>query len=694
MSFQELERDLERLQRERLPQIIEAIDSVAVGTSPAGSSLVDMLRYHFETGGKRLRGVLPLLVTELLGGEVERAIPFGAACEMLHNATLVHDDLQDGDTHRRGRVTVWKRYGEAQAINLGDAMFYYTLMLIRRIEGTPELRESLYERAMLDTLEVIDGQEREFALKSKLHPTLDDYFAMVDGKTSALIALSLSGGAMLAGAGERTVEPLRRAAHHLGILFQIQDDVLDLYGDKGRERVGEDVAEGKRSLLAVHALGALPEPERERLRTVLDLPREDTTVELIEEAKASFERAGSLDFALDEIERRREAAIGAAARTGHRNLVRLAEHLADLFLRPIASITVARTRRAPADEAFLIRMLPEVSRTFALSIEALPEPLRGSVRTAYLLCRVVDTIEDSAHLSPARRQALFDRFDAALDDEKAAGDVADAPEWEGRSEPDYALCRGARQVFRAFANLDPELRSFIRDPILEMSSGMREYSGRADRDGRVRIRDVADLDRYCYFVAGTVGQMLTSLFLWFDREVDSEVRAEVEARAIEFGQGLQLVNVLKDIIADHGRGVCYLPEDELGRRGVQAEVVLQPGSRDAVLEVVRLVSARARTHLDRAIEYTLTWPSTSEAVRYFCSVPLGLALATLHQVENGDDALQPGREPKVSRSRVLWLLEEARTAVRDDGRLRDLFGEIGRSPSRARPTPGPERRFA
>jgi len=341
MTPGDLEVRLARLRADYLEELSAAIEQVATDTSPSGSSLVGMLTYHFASGGKRLRGVLPLLVSELLGGDPARAVPFGAACEMLHNATLVHDDLQDEDTHRRGQPAVWTRFGAAQAINLGDAMFYYTLMLIRRIDGTAELRERLYERTMLDTLAVIDGQEREFFLKTMPSPSLEAYFQMVDGKTSALMALAVSGGAMLAGASTRTVEALREMAHHLGILFQVQDDVLDIYGDKGRERAGEDVAEGKRSLLVVHALRALPTPQRARLLEILDRPRDATTTALIAEVVEHFEVAGALPFALAEIERRRAAAVEAAERTEVPALAPLADALAELFLKPIADIRSA-----------------------------------------------------------------------------------------------------------------------------------------------------------------------------------------------------------------------------------------------------------------------------------------------------------------------------------------------------------------
>ncbi len=343
MKPAEIHRRLEEIRSRCLPEVLASIADVARRSSPPGSSLVRMSDYHFETGGKRLRGLLPLLVADLLETDPRAAVPFGAACEMLHNATLVHDDLQDGDTHRRGRATVWAKFGAAQAINLGDAMFYYTILLIQELPVPASVVQDLIGLTVSDTIQVVDGQEREFALKSNPTPTLADYVRMVEGKTSALMSLSLSGGALVAGADASTVDALRSVGRHLGVLFQIQDDVLDVYGDKGRQRTGEDIAEGKRSVLAVHAAEQLDPDRRRSLLAILDRPRDDTTDEDIREVRRLFDRVDSLSFALAEIERRRVRAEAAAASTRIASLVGLADYLAGLFVAPIEDlIEVAR----------------------------------------------------------------------------------------------------------------------------------------------------------------------------------------------------------------------------------------------------------------------------------------------------------------------------------------------------------------
>jgi farnesyl-diphosphate farnesyltransferase len=325
---------------------------------------------------------------------------------------------------------------------------------------------------------------------------------------------------------------------------------------------------------------------------------------------------------------------------------------------------------------FCAEMLPRVSRTFALSIEALPAGLRDPVRVSYLLCRVADTVEDAVGLPWPARAALFEAFDDCLLD-----DGADPTAFEhlaealGEGGPDEALCRGAGQVFRAFRALPAADREAVRPHVLDLSLGMRMYAARAVRLGRFRLRDLDDLERYCYYVAGTVGELLTPLFVGAVPGIRPEVHTALQARSASFGLGLQLVNIVKDAAEDLDRGVLFLPESLLAAAGAPAdERLLDPAFREAGLAAIRVVATRARAHLDRAREYTLLWPipEGSEVAR-FCAVPLLLALGTLTEVENGPDALVRGRNPKVSREAVARILEAAGRVIADPEALRDLI---------------------
>ena len=329
---------LDELRARHLPAIESMIVDVASEVCPADSPLLPMLRYHLASGGKRLRAIIPLAVAEALGEPPQRVVPLGAACEVLHNATLVHDDLQDGDTHRRGRETVWHRFGAARAVDLGDAMVFLALELIERLDGSATRRGATRRRLLAEMWRVIDGQEQDFALRNLARPSMEAYFRMVEGKTSGLFALPMAGAALACNARGELVDGFAEAARHLGALFQIQDDILDIWADKGREARGSDIREGKRSLLVVHCLRNAEREVADELRELLDRPRAETTADDVARATQLFLNVGSLDFAIDEIERRARAARDVAAFRGNAELVGLVDELCGRFLTPIEDV--------------------------------------------------------------------------------------------------------------------------------------------------------------------------------------------------------------------------------------------------------------------------------------------------------------------------------------------------------------------
>jgi farnesyl-diphosphate farnesyltransferase len=353
--------------------------------------------------------------------------------------------------------------------------------------------------------------------------------------------------------------------------------------------------------------------------------------------------------------------------------------------RSMPQIAVAGRSRVTSDRDFCVAVLPAVSRTFALSIEMLPDALRDAVRVAYLMCRVVDTIEDEPAIRPAKRTELFDAFDALMsrddvDPERFAALCSRSRLAE--QAPEGSLRRGAAALFREFRSLTRSQRDAIRPHVLEMSAGMRRTCARADAAGGVfRLDDVADLERYCYYVAGTVGELLTGLFEDAVPELPQANREGVRARAVSFGIGLQLVNIVKDVAGDFERGACYLPQELADRHGLPLARLLDPDAHEAGLSVVRAVCATAREHLQSAREYVALWPAEPSAtrddasfgVRLFCAVPLALALATLREVEEGHDTLRAGAKPKISRATVLSIVEDAGTSAGSDIELARMF---------------------
>ncbi len=257
--------------------------------------LAEMMRYHLATGGKRLRALLPPWICDELGGDAQDALDLGVGLELLHNATLVHDDLQDGDTVRRGQATVWRRWGSAQAINAGDALYFLgleRLLAIPRFASTATFASQALVR-------VIGGQVMEFQLQERVpggasEGLLAGWRQMAAGKTGALFAACFHAGAIAAGRGADEALDVAGYGERIGLLFQVQDDLLDLVGEKGRDRRGSDLAEGKLSFPVVWALEHAEQGPASRLRRIVEAPREATTDAMISEGLSLLESTGAL----------------------------------------------------------------------------------------------------------------------------------------------------------------------------------------------------------------------------------------------------------------------------------------------------------------------------------------------------------------------------------------------------------------
>lgn len=271
-----------------------------------GSPMREMLEYHFRSGGKRLRPLLvfgaALAYARKKGADTESmlraASPYALAVELVHNATLIHDDIQDGDQTRRGHETLWVKYSVAQAINCGDAWFFVPQLLIQEADYSAEKKLALLALLQRKTLAVIEGQSQEFFLKERFSKgeeiTVPQYLAMVEGKTSALFSMPMVGGALVAGASALEQKALEQSALHLGHAFQIQDDLLDLWGDKGRNLSGSDIAEGKLSYPLVLLLQKLPRgsADRKKVEEIVRSSRESTTADQIAWVISLMEREG------------------------------------------------------------------------------------------------------------------------------------------------------------------------------------------------------------------------------------------------------------------------------------------------------------------------------------------------------------------------------------------------------------------
>jgi farnesyl-diphosphate farnesyltransferase len=306
----------------------------------------------------------------------------------------------------------------------------------------------------------------------------------------------------------------------------------------------------------------------------------------------------------------------------------------------------------PADREFCRAILPKVSRTFALGIRLLPTPLEHAVRTSYLLCRIADTLEDAPHLPAPRKQELLDGFRECLDRPDADG-AAVAAAFPAPATHEETLVHECGRVLQTFRALSPEERDAVRPWVQEMARGMAEFAARrGTREGLAALASVAELDRYCYYVAGTVGHLLTGLFRIHHRRMSAGRYRRLEGLATSFGLGLQLTNIIKDVADDRRRGWSFVPRDLCEVAGVRPDDLQDPSHGSEARQVMAALIAKAKTHLGDALAYCTTLPAAAYRIRIFCLTSLYFAIRTLRVAERDPRLLDPGHKVKITRGEV------------------------------------------
>ena len=342
------------------------------------------------------------------------------------------------------------------------------------------------------------------------------------------------------------------------------------------------------------------------------------------------------------------------------------------------SATDSPARRRDA-ERFARAALPLVSRTFAISVRMLPGELGRSVLCAYLLCRIADTIEDDGRATPERKAELLGEFLRCLDDASVAdafpGHAADI---QGNAAH-VQLLRSTDLVCVQFRSLPPRSRDRVAHWVREMGRGMAAFVLRHPRG--LRIQTVEEYREYCYYVAGTVGCMLTELWREHGPAMSPARYDMLWARCKTFGEALQTVNILKDIAADaEQENAIYVPESTLVAHGSSQATLLDPSrvaeNRAAVGEFIGL----AWTDLDTAFEYLLILPRRALAIRAFCVLPLLFAYATLRELTRTDAMLRPGGNVKISRHEVKSLMVAGLGALLSNTLLRRLVASVREHP--------------
>lgn len=334
-----------------------------------------------------------------------------------------------------------------------------------------------------------------------------------------------------------------------------------------------------------------------------------------------------------------------------------------------------------ADLAWCHEAVQGVSRTFALTVDVLEEPMASQICVGYLLCRVADTVEDAGHIPPEAQSDVLRTYRRAIDPDEDADIVefrAAVDEWlPAERDDDWTVVAEAPTIAATFEELDPEAQAAIVPPVLEMVDGMAMFVDRhADRGG-LRIDDRDELEQYCYYAAGTVGTLITNLLARGD--VADDRVSKLRDTAEEFGLLLQLVNVSKDVYDDYTKeNNIYLPAEWLAAEGVDQESVVDPEHRDSAARVVGRTAEYARSFLDDAQAYLESMPLTHGNTMEAWTVPYLLAVGTLRELRSRPEDALTEAGVKVSRQEVFAVMAVAGDVSRES--LAELRETIARTP--------------
>lgn len=247
-----------------LNQIEEFLKGFIPDINP--KSLYEPFTYIMAAGGKRIRPVLAMLTCKAVGGDPVRAIPAAAAIEILHNFTLVHDDIMDNSPIRRGKATIHKKWNDATAILTGDLMIGYSYKLLENYSDNNNIGSMLKELNNA-LIEVCEGQGFDMDFNSITDVGIEDYLLMIDKKTSKVLEAASVLGGLAGGGSEIQIESLRKFANYLGIAFQLQDDYLDLNANQAElgKTIGQDITEGKKTYMIIRTKQLAQKPEHVEL---------------------------------------------------------------------------------------------------------------------------------------------------------------------------------------------------------------------------------------------------------------------------------------------------------------------------------------------------------------------------------------------------------------------------------------------
>ena len=273
-------------------------------------NLIEAARQYPYAGGKRMRPTMVVASCGAVGGDRKKAVPLAVAIEYIHNFTLIHDDLMDGDEMRRGMVTSHVKYGMPTAILAGDALFAKAFDIMTELDVPDSVLRKIMKLVTVAVWDLARGQQMDVNNENGQEVTMEEYIETIRLKTSVLFAAGAAGGAMVGGADDETVKAIHEYAMSLGVAFQMFDDILGIIGDPAKtgKSAGNDIRKGKSTVMVCHALKTVKdEKELKQFRSVLG--KLDASEDEIAVARDILKRNGSIDYAIEMAEKYTKDAI-------------------------------------------------------------------------------------------------------------------------------------------------------------------------------------------------------------------------------------------------------------------------------------------------------------------------------------------------------------------------------------------------
>ncbi len=329
-----------------------------------------------------------------------------------------------------------------------------------------------------------------------------------------------------------------------------------------------------------------------------------------------------------------------------------------------------------ADRQFQFKLLHGVARTFALTIPELPPAQADVVANAYLLCRIVDTIEDEPAIPITKKCELANQFVQLLITNADASNFAQqfsALLPKQRLAAEKQLIKASARVIAITRSFTDRQQAALLRCVRIMSHGMVYYQARASSAG---LQSTQQFNNYCYHVAGVVGEMLTELWCEYSPEFAAN-RDKLLALSISFGQALQMTNILKDIWDDYSRGVCWLPRDLFAEAGFNLDLLSKHAEAASYVAGLRQLTGLCRQHMDNAISYITLIPNNETGLRKFCLWAVGMALLTLRKIDS-NPVFTSAAQVKISRASVLLVVIVSKMVHRNNYLMRLVLKFWGR----------------